>query len=89
MAYSTTAPPHLMIGSVGNRVPNLWGYRSTDTVATAAASGYITNAVALGMRVGDFIMISDVSSSTALVSLGILTAVSTGGSTIRATLTAT
>lgn len=89
MAYSTTAPPFLSAGSVGNRVPNLWGYRSTDPVATVAASGYITDAKALGMRVGDFIMISDVSSSTALVSLGVLTAVSTGGSTIRATLTAT
>lgn len=38
---------------------NLWLYRSADTFATVKASGYISNAFAMGMKVRDLVVIVD------------------------------
>jgi hypothetical protein len=52
MAYSTTNPPHLIAGRIAGGY-GLWTYQSVDAMATVAASGYITNGSALGLKVGD------------------------------------
>lgn len=65
MAYSSTNPPHLLVASVGNRTPNLWGYSgSTESVAQIAASGFFANGHALGMKVRDFVLVSATTGST-------------------------
>lgn len=89
MAYSSTNPPGLLMGALGNKVPNLWGYRSTDAINTVAGAAYFTDGLKLGIKTGDFMLVSDQSSSTGLGSVGIVTTVSTSGATLRATLTAT
>jgi hypothetical protein len=67
MAYSTTNPPHLLtipplaggfvVGS-SDAWGGVWGYRSTDAVATVRSS-YFTNATDLGMKVGDPVFVYD------------------------------
>lgn len=90
MSYSTTNPPHLLTGSVGNRAPNLWAYQTTsDPLATIASTGYISNAKALGMKIGDVLLIADLSSSTGLFSQCLLTNVTTGGTAMRCVLVTT
>lgn len=36
-----------------------WYYKSADAIATVKGAGYITNAVQLGMQVGDWIIVYD------------------------------
>lgn len=52
--YSTSAPPALLFQAIAGR--RFWVYDgSTDNAATRDASGYITNAKDLGMKVADFV----------------------------------
>lgn len=71
MAYVTTNPPKLMLPRIGNTTatPQIWSYVSTDNAAAVDASGYITNARDLGMRVGDFVFVQD-SDDAALLTSG-------------------
>jgi hypothetical protein len=66
MAYASTAGPHLLVASIGNRSPNLWGYNpgSTDSLAQIAASNFFSNGAALGMKVRDFVLVSATTGST-------------------------
>ena len=53
MAYSSTNPPALISQSVSGGAGGAWIYQSTHTAAAAAASSFIDNGDALGMKVGD------------------------------------
>lgn len=97
MAYVTTNPPR-QVRNVGLYVGNLasatrgvggqyWVYNSADAKATVAAANYFTNAVALGMLVGDVIEVQD--TVTPMVSLHRVTAVASTGSTLSAGLNIT
>lgn len=59
MAYSTSNPPVCLAQPVGGAGPSLWHYSSADSVATVTAAGYFSNGDALGMKVGDFVLIDD------------------------------
>lgn len=59
MAYATSNPPVLLIGSIGNVVPNIWAYKSADVSATVDTTGYITNGGDLGMKVNDLVIVLD------------------------------
>lgn len=64
MAYLTSNPPFKMTdaiaaGGTGLYGMNVWGYKSADAKATVVAAGYITNAVQLGMQIGDIVLVSD------------------------------
>lgn len=59
MTYATSNPPSLMQQSIGNSAPAIWTYSSTDATATVDGSGYITNGGALGMKVGDLVIVND------------------------------
>lgn len=59
MTYATTNPPRLMVQNIGGVVPNLWTYSSTDATATVDGASYITNGGALGMKVGDIVLVND------------------------------
>lgn len=62
MAYSTSNPPALETQAIAG--PRKWRYTSTDPIATVNTTGYITNGVALGMKVGDTVEVRDSSTPT-------------------------
>ena len=78
MAYSTTLPPTKVADQISGLT--VWVYKSTDAKATVIAAGYISNAVDLGLKVGDLVLISD--TATPLASLAIVSAVAASGSTL-------
>lgn len=69
MAYSTSSPPRLILGSIGATGIQLWDYRSTDAAATVDAANYITNGGSLGMRVGDLVYVTDTDASPVIVTV--------------------
>lgn len=80
--YSTSAPPQKIAGT-GPTGIQVWVYYSaTDAVATVRAAGYISNAQALGMRVGDIVISQD--GTTPLSSISRVSAVASTGSTMTA-----
>ncbi len=54
MAYSTSAGPQLVEQAICGR--KKWLYTNTDASSVVAGSSYITDAVALGMGVGDHVV---------------------------------
>lgn len=58
MAYSASIPPKLLVPAIGDG-PNLWGYKSADAKATVVGAAYISDALLLGMKVGDFVAVFD------------------------------
>lgn len=79
MAYATTNPPTKVADAIGGG-PSLWLYKSADVKASVIAAAYVTNAVDLGMRVGDAVIILDTTSP--LSSLAIVSVVAAAGSTM-------
>lgn len=63
MAYSTSAPPRLIVQSIGGG-GRLWYYESADAIATVNTSGYFSNGYVLGMRVGDTMIVRDTATPT-------------------------
>lgn len=60
---------------------NLWGYQSSDPVATVAGAGYFTDGGNLGMNLGDVVFSRDTGQGTTLVmAIGVVTAVTTAPS---------
>ncbi len=57
MAYSTSAPPVLLLQSIAG--VKLWYHTSADATAAVDASGFITNGGALGMDVNDLVIHKD------------------------------
>ena len=54
MAYNSTGnPPSLVSQGFGGKPFRVFAYKSSDTGATVAGAGYFTNGMQLGMRVGD------------------------------------
>lgn len=87
MAYSKLLPPSLMPGPISNTGNNqFWEYKEAATFDTIRAAGYISNALALGMKVGDYLMHWDSTSASApVLTFGRVTAVTATGATIAAT----
>lgn len=77
MAYSTSSPPVLMVPAPVGSGPQIWTYASADAIATVKAGDYFSNGSALGMRVGDFIIVYD--NNTPTVSSGWIKTVTAGG----------
>ena len=91
MAYSTTYPPVMLANPVGGsgtlvaagslgKGGTLWFYASADVDSDVIAAAYITDALNLGMKVGDAVFIWD--STTPKGSLAFVTAVASTGSTM-------
>lgn len=79
MAYSTSTPPTLLVGSLENSAPNIWAYKSADAVATVRVINYFTNAQALGMKVGDIVFVYNTNSGSPLMSICVVMAVASTG----------
>lgn len=87
MSYSTSNPPRLVDSAGLYGAGQTWEYVSADPKATVDDAGYITNALALGMKVGDIVVVND--TATPMISLHRLTAVDASGSTLSAGLNIT
>lgn len=92
MAYSVLLPPALTsFGPLTTGAgANFWVYKEAATFDVVRAAGYISNARALGMKVGDSVLVWDTTSATApILTFGRVTAIATavlgGGATIAAT----
>lgn len=79
MAYATSNQPYKVAGGFGSG-KSLWFYVSADDDATVIAASYVTDALALGMKVGDAVLIWD--TATPKGSLAFVTAVAAAGSTM-------
>lgn len=69
MTYSTSAPPVLVVQSIGGSGPSIWNYSSTDAAATVDDANYITNGGSLGMAVGDIVFVTDTDASPVIVTM--------------------
>lgn len=85
MAYSTSNPPAMVSGTNSHRN---WVYKSTDAAAVVIVAGYITDADALGMQVGDTVTIIDTDSNPVDVTLSNVVSVTAGGGADLSTGTA-
>ena len=77
MAYAATLPPNLVAQSVG-AAPALWLYTSEDVHTDVDATDYFTNGNALGMRVGDVVIVVK-STATIGATLHVVTVSTAGG----------
>lgn len=77
MSYATTNPPVCMTGRIGTG-PALWIYTSTDVHTDVDAADYFSNGDALGMQVGDVVIVSK-SSATIGSTLHYVSTVTAGG----------
>ena len=62
MAYSKNNLS-LTIEGIGGR-GSLWHYTSADAIATVNTSGYISDGAAMGMAVGDTVIVRDTATPT-------------------------
>jgi len=58
MAYVTTNPPRCLVSPPGGG-PQWWSYDSADAALVVRVINYFTNALDLGMKVGDIVFHSD------------------------------
>lgn len=66
MAYSVSNPPFLLVQGVGGKL-RLWGYVSADAETDFDDTDYVTNAKALGMVTGDFVLILDTANNLSTI----------------------
>ena len=55
MPYSTATLSLVETGGIGNTQRSVWAMENTDAVTTVRVAGYISNARARGMKVGDIV----------------------------------
>ena len=60
MAYDNT---ELKLVASGGPTGQIWVYETTDSAATVAGSGYISNSASIGMNVGDLLFIKQFTSA--------------------------
>lgn len=77
MSYATSNPPALISGPLTG-AGKLWAYRSTDVATDVDAADYFSNGDALGMEVGDVVIVCDTDTSTTMT-FHRVTAVTAGG----------
>lgn len=81
MAYSTSNPPKCLVPGVGGG-PGIWVYTSADTRTTVEGGSYFSNATALGMKVGDVVVV--IVTPGYLATTHAVTAISLGAATVNA-----
>lgn len=78
MAYATTNPPAMITQRVGATGGAIWFYNSADAATVVRAANYITDALDLGMKVGDIVMQSDLAGATVAHQYVVIAVASTG-----------
>ncbi|MBA2707821.1 MAG: hypothetical protein H0U59_08475 [Gemmatimonadaceae bacterium] len=69
MAYSTAAPPKLVVSSIGGSGVQVWTYASTDAAAVVDGANYITDGGSLGLKVGDVMYVTDTDASPVITTV--------------------
>jgi len=77
MAYSTSTAPGKVAQKNGSNGRTIWSYVSADSFATVSAADYFSNGDALGMQVGDIVIVTDSGSGASVVTS--VVAVTSGG----------
>lgn len=78
MTYSVDNPPALITQRVGSAGGALWTYDSADAATTVRAINYITDALDLGMKVGDTIIQHDSAGATVAHMYPVLAVIAAG-----------
>lgn len=73
--YSTSAPPELITSGPLTGAGKKWIYKSVDAASVVRVAGYITNARALGMQVGDIVEVHDTDASPYIVTTHVVSAI--------------
>lgn len=81
MAYSVTIPPKCVIPGVGSG-PALWTYSSVDIHTDVDAADYFTNGTALGMKVGDIVIVVKTTATIGATLHVVITATAGGAATV-------
>lgn len=81
MAYATTNPPQLLSGGPASGI-RLWAYNSTDVHTDVDAADYFSNGYALGMRVGDAVIVGKTSATIGNTLHYVTTATAGGACTV-------
>ena len=84
MAYVTTNPPREITGGplTGGSGGRIWQYTSADAAATVAGANYFSNALQLGMKASDIILVVD--TATPLLTGWLVHSVAAAGATLGA-----
>ena len=77
MAYATTNPPQKIASAFGSGLA-IWAYSSTDVHTDVDATDYFSNGSALGMKVGDFVLVGK-TTATVGATIHVVSAVTAGG----------
>lgn len=87
MSYSTSNPP-VQIASAFGGGPALWIYNSTDVHTDVDASDYFSNGSALGMKVGDMVLVGKTSATIGATVHYVQTVTAGGAATVAAAILA-
>jgi len=77
MTYAVSNPPVCVTPRMGSG-PALWIYNSTDAHGTVVGAGYFTNGAALGLKVGDHMVVGK-TGATEASTIHYVSAVTAGG----------
>lgn len=80
MAYNTAIPPRPIADARDGSTPTVWGYYSTDSLATVMGAGYFSNAANIGMRARDMVLVTGPGKTPATL---MVESVSSGAATVR------
>ena len=86
MAYSSTNPVVLQTQAIAG--PRIWAYTTTEgSTVVLTATGYFTDGVARGMKMGDLIIAQgDSGGTTRTFGLGVVSSVNTTAGTVGGAL---
>lgn len=79
MAYATSNPPTLRHMDVGNKGPASWTLYGTDAPSVVQVTGFISNAKAFGMKVGDTLFYLQTGVTPAVTATFIVDAITAAG----------
>jgi hypothetical protein len=88
MAYDTTVAKPVLVASAFGGGPALWIYNSTDIHTDVDASGYFTDGDALGMKVGDMVLVGKTSATIGATLHYVQTVTAGGAATVAAAILA-
>lgn len=87
MAYVTTNPP-VLLAQAGGGGPQLWSYNSTDVHTDVDAADYFSNGHALGMKVGDTVIVGKTTATIGATVHYVQTVTAGGAATVAAAILA-
>lgn len=87
MAYSTSIPP-VQVASAFGGGPALWIYNSADVHTDVDAADYFTNGSALGMKVGDMVLVGKTTATIGATLHYVQTVTAGGAATVAAAILA-